>query len=87
MFSDQHKGAKNGSDDFAANERIILLRSHIISMNGYFYINLGDSEELWENILPPVKKIQFPSFEKEKLFLQRKRVYQNIWQSRSLLGQ
>ncbi len=70
VLSDQHKGAKNGFDDFASNEKNYLAALDYYYTNQYFYINLGDSEELWENTLAPVKKNNIPSFEKEKLFLQ-----------------
>ena len=71
ILSDQHKGAKDGSDDFADNEKNYLAALDYYYQNDYFYINLGDSEELWENLLPPVKKNNMASFEKEKLFLQK----------------
>ena len=58
VLSDQHKGAKNGADDFASNERNYLAALNYYFQNNYFYINLGDSEELWENTLPTGKKIQ-----------------------------
>ncbi len=73
ILSDQHKGAKNGADDFASNEKNYLAALDYYYQNNYFYINLGDSEELWENTLPPVKKSNVSSFEKEKLFLQKKK--------------
>ena len=70
VLSDQHKGAKNGFDDFADNENNYLAALDYYHQNGYFYINLGDSEELWENTLPPVKKHNGASFAKESLFLE-----------------
>lgn len=73
VLSDQHKGAKNGFDDFADNENNYLAALDYYYQNGYFYINLGDSEELWENTLPPVKKNNTASFAKESLFLQENR--------------
>jgi hypothetical protein len=68
IFSDQHKGAKNGADDFMICEPSYLAALDYYFQNDYFYIDLGDSEELWENSLPAVKKHQQPSFEKEKKF-------------------
>jgi hypothetical protein len=54
-------------------KRIMLLRLTIIFNAGFFFINLGDGEELWENTIFAVKKNNKPSFEKEKLFQQQKR--------------
>ena len=68
IFSDQHKGAKNGADDFMICEPNYLAALDYYFQNGYFYIALGDCEELWENTLTAVKKHQQPSLEKEKEF-------------------
>jgi predicted phosphodiesterase len=75
ILSDQHKGAKNGADDFAIAEKSYLKALEYYNDNNYFYIALGDCEELWENTLAAVKKNNVPSFEKEKLFLKRKAFY------------
>ena len=72
IFSDQHKGAKNGSDDFMNAEKNYLTALDYYNQNNFQFISLGDNEELWENTLAAVKKNNIPSFEKEKLFLQRK---------------
>ncbi len=71
VLSDQHKGAKNGSDDFAAAEKNYLAALEYYNENNFYYINLGDGEELWENTFAAVKKNNTLSFEKEALFLQR----------------
>ena len=71
IFSDQHKGAKDGSDDFAFCEKNYLYALEYYNQNNFHFISLGDSEELWENTLATVKKRNIESFEKEKLFLQR----------------
>src|SRR4029079_15149988 len=68
IFSDQHKGAKNGADAFMLCEPNYLAALDYYYQNGYFYMSLGDCEELWENTLMAVKKKQQPSFEKEKKF-------------------
>jgi predicted phosphodiesterase len=73
IFSDQHKGAKNGADDFMLCEPNYLAALDYYFQNNYFYIALGDCEELWENTLTAVKKHQQPSFEKEKNFFQNNR--------------
>jgi UDP-2,3-diacylglucosamine pyrophosphatase LpxH len=72
IFSDQHKGARNGADDFAVAEPNYLAALDYYYENDYFFISLGDSEELWENTLSAVIKNQKPSFDKEKLFIKKK---------------
>ena len=71
IFSDQHKGAKNGSDDFAFSEKNYLYALEYYNLHNFHFISLGDAEELWENTLATVKKCNTESFNKEKLFLQR----------------
>ena len=73
VLSDQHKGAKNDADDFMPCERNYLAALDYYYQNDYYFINLGDCEELWENTLTPVKKSNGASFEREKLFLQKDR--------------
>lgn len=69
IFSDQHKGARDGADDFAMAEANYLAALNHYCMNGFFFICLGDSEELWENNLGKVKKYNEKTFEAEKKFL------------------
>lgn len=73
IFSDQHKGAKDGSDDF-----MICEQSYITALEYYYdkkfhFISLGDEEELWENMLGPVKENNQPSIALQKKFLQQQR--------------
>ena len=68
IFSDQHKGAKNGADDFMICEPNYLAALEYYYQQGFFFISLGDCEELWENTLTAVKKNHVPAFEKEKQF-------------------
>src|SRR5688500_4989342 len=56
IFSDQHKGRRNGADDFAHCEPNYLAALDYYYQNGFHFIGLGDSEELWENSLSSVKK-------------------------------
>jgi predicted phosphodiesterase len=72
ILSDQHKGARDGSDIFAKAERNYIAALDYYHHEKFFYINLGDSEELWENLFVTVKKHNKATFEKEKLFLDRK---------------
>ena len=73
IFSDQHRGAKDGADDFATAEPNYLAALDHYYTNNFFFISLGDSEELWENSLIKVKKYNTVTFEKEKLFIQQNR--------------
>lgn len=69
IFSDQHKGARNGSDDFILAEPNYLAALEHYSSNDFFFVNMGDSEELWENSLSQVKKCYEATFEAEKKFV------------------
>jgi hypothetical protein len=73
IFSDQHKGAKNHADDFAICETSYVAALQYYFEQGFFYIDLGDGEELWENNIFAVKKHNPLSFGQEKLFRQQKR--------------
>lgn len=72
ILSDQHKGARDGMDVFAKADKNYLAALDHYHKNEFFYINLGDSEELWENLFVTVKRHNKATFEKEKLFLNRK---------------
>jgi len=69
IFSDQHKGGRNGADDFKGAEQNYLAALAYYCSNDFFFINLGDSEELWENSIWKVKKKNRATFEAEKKFL------------------
>lgn len=73
IFSDQHKGRRNGADDFIQAEPNYLAALDHYYQEGYFFINLGDSEELWENSLWKVKKKNKATFEAEKKFMEMER--------------
>jgi len=72
ILSDQHKGARNGADIFAKADKNYLAALEHYYENNFFYINLGDSEELWENFFVTVKKHNKATFETEKKFLDKK---------------
>ncbi len=69
IFSDQHKGNRNRADDFRFAETNYLEALNYYSSNDFCFINLGDSEELWENSIWNVKKHNKATFEAEKKFL------------------
>jgi predicted phosphodiesterase len=71
LFSDQHKGRKNGADDFAQAEKNYLAALKHYNDHGFHLISLGDSEELWENTLLQVKKYNAASFKAESQFALR----------------
>lgn len=71
IFSDQHKGRRNGADDFILAEPNYLAALDFYNNNDYCFINLGDSEELWENRMWQVKKKNMATFEAEKKFLEK----------------
>ena len=71
IFSDQHKGGRNGADDFANCESVYIAALDYYNSKEFYYVNLGDSEELWENSIATVMKQNLNCFEKEKLFVDR----------------
>lgn len=72
IFSDQHKGAGNGADDFRKAEQNYLTALTHYNAENFGLISLGDSEEFWENpIVSSVKKHNPDNIEAEKKFLQR----------------
>jgi predicted phosphodiesterase len=71
IFSDQHKGTKNGSDDFSFAEKNYMAALEYYDDQNFHFVNLGDSEELWENTAIAVRKHNAFSFEAEKKFLLR----------------
>lgn len=71
ILSDQHKGAKNGADDFMVCEKTYVYALDYYNQQNFHYICLGDGEELWENNLFSVRDKNKLSIEKETLFVQR----------------
>ena len=75
VLSDQHRGAKNGADDFMKAEASYLKALDHYFQNRFLFISLGDSEELWENTLINVKKHNSLTFESEKRFILQDRLF------------
>ena len=71
IFSDQHKGRKNGADDFMLAEKNYLQALSYYNEKKYHLIALGDCEELWENTVLQVMKHNEVSFEMERRFVAR----------------
>lgn len=74
IFSDQHKGGKNGADDFWVAEKNYTTALQYYYDAGFTFINLGDCEELWENNVWKVKKNNALAFTAEKKFADRKQL-------------
>lgn len=75
IFSDHHKGARNGSDDFAPSANNYRTALQYYNSKDFYYLNLGDGEELWENTILSVIKHNLAEFEAEKQFLKRNAYY------------
>lgn len=71
IFSDQHKGNRNGADDFVPAEASYNAALEHYNKNNFCLIGLGDCEELWENLFWQVKKAYPHTFEIEKEFIKR----------------
>lgn len=71
IFSDQHKGRKNGADDFMPAEKHYLHALRYYNEQRFHLICLGDCEELWENTLLQVIKHNEASFAAERRFVER----------------
>jgi len=72
VFSDQHKGNKDGADDFALAEPNYLAALKFYNDSNFHLISLGDCEELWENTMLQVIKSNEATFALERKFLERK---------------
>ncbi|WP_052956104.1 metallophosphoesterase [Flavihumibacter petaseus] len=72
IFSDLHKGTRDGADDFAVCEENYLAALAYYNTQNFYYLNLGDSEELWENILPNVIRFNKKTFAAERAFADRR---------------
>lgn len=71
IFSDQHKGRRNGADDFGIAEKNYLAALEFYNQKDFYFINLGDSEELWENNIFSVLKYNQKTFDAERKFIDR----------------
>jgi len=70
IFSDQHKGARDYADDFSLAEPNYLAALNHYRKNNFHYINLGDSEELWENLMETIIKHNQATFDAERAFIE-----------------
>lgn len=75
IFSDEHKGARDLADDFRLAEKNYLNALNHYFDNGFYFINLGDCEELWENKPDIVMEKNQVDFGAEIRFQQQDRYY------------
>ncbi len=78
IFSDQHKGARDGADDFQRCERAYNAALAYYDHLKYDLVLLGDVEELWENTFDEVAARYKTTLELEAAFHARKR-YTRLW--------
>jgi predicted phosphodiesterase len=78
IFSDQHKGSRDGADDFRLCERAYNAALAYYYRLGYTLVVLGDVEELWEQGARPVLRAYAHTLELETKFHQEGR-YLRFW--------
>ena len=49
VFGDCHRGTGNMSDNFLRNQHLYFAALEHYYSEGFYYLELGDGEELWEN--------------------------------------
>lgn len=75
IFSDQHRGVRDGADDFLRCEKAYNAALGYYLEAGYTLIILGDAEDLWECRPGPVVKAYKESLSLEAEFLEQNRYY------------
>lgn len=83
VFSDQHKGAQDGADDFQRCERTYNAALAYYDRLGHHLILLGDAEELWENSPEEVIGKYTQTLELEARFIPGDR-YTRVWGNHDL---
>jgi predicted phosphodiesterase len=78
IFSDHHKGSRDGADDFRICERAYNAALAYYYRLGYTLVVLGDVEELWEQGAKPVLRAYAHTLELETKFHQDGR-YLRFW--------
>ncbi len=68
IFSDQHKGAGDGADEFRLCKNTYLEALRQYNADGFRLVLLGDVEELWENDFSEVIRVNRDSMEAEAAF-------------------
>lgn len=78
FFSDQHKGARDGADDFFRSERAYNAALAYYFRQGHTLVTMGDVEELWEERIPTVLAAYQHTFWLESRFNAHGR-YLRLW--------
>lgn len=92
IFSDHHKGAGTGADDFVPCKETYLAALDYYFGEKYHLIILGDAEELWEESIEQVLETYDDVFDKEKEFHAQGRYqkifgnHDNNWASKSQIS-
>lgn len=77
FISDCHRGVGNSNDNFLKNQNLYLAALRHYYKNGFFYVELGDGDELWENrSLAAIREIHSDVFCMLSLFKKENRLYQ-----------
>ncbi|MFT4204231.1 MAG: metallophosphoesterase [Chitinophagaceae bacterium] len=72
IFSDQHKGDGRGADDFTAARGNYIAALEYYNDQNFYFINLGDCEELWKFDIEHVYRTHRAAFDAEARFAKRK---------------
>ena len=75
ILSDQHKGIRDDADDFKGADKTYTHALQYYFDQGFYFINLGDCEELWENKPDITVKKNAGELSQEDKFLQQNRYY------------
>ena len=78
IFSDHHRGVRDGADDFLACEGTYIKALQYYHQKGYILLLLGDVEEFWENTFRRVLSSYKNVMDLEKKFFDGNRLYR-IW--------
>lgn len=78
IVSDQHKGARDGADDFARAEKNYLEALQYYFEADFTLVNIGDAEELWENTPAMVIEKNRAVLLEEARFLTANRYYRTF---------
>ncbi len=78
VFSDHHRGSRDGADDFAPCEENYLKALDYYLKRDYTLMLLGDVEEFWENPLDRVMRTYNNVLDAEKVFYDRNK-FIRIW--------
>lgn len=74
IFGDCHRGTGNMSDNFLKNKHLYMAALEHYDQRGFYYLELGDGEELWENrCLERIRDCHEDVYERLEKFIRRDR--------------